>query len=218
MQRRIALVALAILFTFVSVGAARADELQLTGGIVSFTSASGGVNLGISPFTIQLSDPFGDSAVGSTVSFGTSQPLAYFGVTSGNVASGTINNAPQLFSITGSAGTLTGDIQSVVLTNTTPGIFGLAVTISPITYSAAGTPSDLLNQIYGAGNGGATISFQFSNDNYKTLAGITGLTSGTIYSSASGSVAAVPEPASLMMLGSGLLAIGGLKMRRKTSL
>ncbi len=214
MHRRIALVALALIFTLVSVGAARADELQLAGGVVSFTSAAGGVTLGINPFTVQFSDPSGDAAVGSTVNFGTSQPLAFFAATSGSSASGSILNSPQAFSISGGGGTLTGDIQSIVLTNTTPGIFGLAVTISPVTLSSGAT-SAVLNEIYGTGDGAATITFQFSNPKYTTLSGITGLSSGMIQSTASGSIAAVPEPASMMMLGSGLLTLAGFTIRRK---
>jgi hypothetical protein len=215
MKRCIALVVLAVLFTFASVGAAMADELQFGGGVISFTGVSGGVNLSVSPFIVQLSNPTGDTAVGSIVNFGTVQPLAFFATTTGSSVLGSVNTPPtQTFSITGAGGTLTGDIQAITLSSNNPGVFALSVTVSPVTLSS-GASSLVLNSIYN-NSGAATISFQFSNDNFQTVNGITSLAvESTQAATASGSIAAVPEPASMMMLGSGLLAIVSFKNRRK---
>jgi hypothetical protein len=214
MKRRIVLVALVALLAVLSVGAANADELQFGGGVVGLTGVTGGVNLSLNPFQVQFSDSDTDTAIGSVVSFGSTQPVAFFGTTTGSSEAGSILTAPQVFSISGSGGTLTGNIQAITLSSTNPGVFGLNVTVSPVSLSD-GASSLVLNDIYNH-SGAATISFQFSSSQYQTLAGLTSVATGsTIRSTASGSIAAVPEPASMMMLGSGVLALLGFSTRRK---
>ena len=69
---------LVLLLPLFAVGVARADELQFSGGTIQFVGTTGGVDFTINNGTVVSSNPGGDAAIGSTISFGTSQRLAFF--------------------------------------------------------------------------------------------------------------------------------------------
>jgi hypothetical protein len=209
-------VALVLSLAFIATGTAKADELQFGNGTISFAAStpgsSQGVNFTINPFTVVLSNPSGDTAVGSTVTFGTQQPLAFFAPTSGNSESGTLTTPPvQDLTISGNGGDLQGEIDAIVLSSLSPGIFGLTIDITNLSLSAGATSTTL--QDLASRDGAAKISFQFSDSNFQTVSQITNYSGSGEASTASGSIAATPEPASALLLGLGLLGLG-FKSRR----
>lgn len=209
-------VALVLSLAFVATGVAKADELQIGNGTISFAAATNGgnqgVNFTINPFTVILSNPSGDTAVGSTVTFGTQQPLAFFAQTNGNSESGVIDTPPtQDFTISGAGGTLVGEIDSIVLSSLNPGVFGLTIDITPVSLSSGATSTALQN--IDNHTGASVISFQFADSNFQTVSQITNYTGTGEGSTASGAITQSPEPASVLLLGVGLLGLG-CKLRR----
>jgi hypothetical protein len=195
---------------------AKADELQFGNGVISFSGAtngtSTGVNFDIGSFTVSLSNPGGDTAVGSTVSFGTSQPVAFFSSTGADSDSGVILSSPQAFSISGAGGTLTGNIDAIDLVSSSPGIFGLVLTVDSTNLSSGAT-STVLNELANGVDGQSKISFQFTDPNFQTVSQITGYTGSGEAATASGAIFATPEPGSMLLLGSGLFGLGSMRRR-----
>jgi len=112
-------------------------------------------------------------------------------------------------------GTLNGNINFVEITSNDQGSFTVNVGLNNIAVTS-GT-STLLNSLVGSSNGNGTLTFQFTAGNgpqnlYQLLN-----ISGTSNTSVSGSVA-VPEPATLAMLGAGLLLLGTFLRRRVVGL
>ncbi len=116
----------------------------------------------------------------------------------------------------GTTGTLTGDIQFVTITSNGAGSFSVSISLSNI--NITGGTSAFLTSIAGNNDGNGTFTFQFTaggglNDLLNMGIGQSNLAS-VINTSVSGSVTTVPEPASLFLMGTGLLA-GGRFVRRK---
>jgi hypothetical protein len=112
-------------------------------------------------------------------------------------------------------GTLNGNIDFVEITSNDAGAFTVNVGLNNLNITS-GT-SALLTSLVGSNNGNGTLTFQFTAGNgpqnlYQLLN-----ISGTSNTSVSGSVA-VPEPATLAMLGAGLLLLGTFLRRRVVGL
>lgn len=218
MHKRIVLMLL--LLVFFAGKKAKADELQFSGGTVNFWNATNngtnGVNFSIANETIDGSDPAGDTAIGSTITFG-SQPVAFFASSGGGL--GTVLSPPQTLTITGPGGNYSANISSISLDNPASGIFDLNLVVTGGSLTPTDASSQALNDLLASG-GSAVMTFQFRSSSFQTLDQILNYSSATWKTSgASGAIddngpVAAPEPAGAMLLVTGLLG-GGLLRRKK---
>lgn len=121
------------------------------------------------------------------------------------------------------AGLLTGTIDfiSIFQNAGSPGAFAINVGLVNLNYACGPgcLSSGVLSELAGGGAGNLTFTFGFTDgpQTMSDLLAMTGATAGTSSSTNNGFtgiVNTVPEPASLALLGSGLLA-GGNFVRRK---
>jgi hypothetical protein len=214
-------IVLALLLLVVFAGKkAKADELQFSGGTVNFwnTTYNGtnGVNFSISNETIDGSDPAGDTAIGSTITFG-SQPVAFFASSSGGL--GTVLSPPQTLTITGPGGNFYANITGITLDNPASGIFDLNVTVTAASLSPSNASSQALQDLFASG-GSAVMTFQFRSTSFQTMSQVLNYSSATWKTSgASGAIdnnapVSAPEPAAAMLLVTGLLGTGLLRRKK----
>lgn len=200
---------------------AYATDISFSGGVKvtqGGTLGSPSVNFSFNGLTITPGTMNGDALEGASVSITPDSLFAFtsmsgdVGLFSPNHGTMTIGNA--------TTGILTGDIDFVLITQGgLPGSFAIEVVLSNIVIT--GGTSNYLSAAAGVTNGQGVLTFQFTapsgtqlSDLLKMGLGVGTLGSvSTINTSVSGSVA-VPEPASLMLLGTGML-MGGSFVRRR---
>jgi len=109
-------------------------------------------------------------------------------------------------------GTATGTLGYVSMQTISPGNFAITLTFSNVTYTLGTGAADAALSSLTQGAGGS-LTYQFSAPGVTDVASLANF-DGSVSSSYSASLNTVPEPASLALLGSGLLA-GGNFVRRK---
>lgn len=139
-----------------------------------------------------------------------SSSTASFGLTTSNGANWSVVSGPTFdYSFSSAAGTLTGVVAfTQVNTNGAADIVG-TLTVS----TSSGTLSSYFAPL---GTYPFNISAQYGSGN-ATLEGIFNGTNGTSASataSESGAISATPEPASMLLYGTGIFLIGGILRRR----
>jgi hypothetical protein len=149
----------------------------------------------------------GSGALGLQGSF-TGGPWTYGGITvNGTTQSATVNPVSALLTINDGAGHLaTAHVLWVtVATAQSAGFVNASAVVNLSGLSYGGANTDLQN-FFSAPAGSLDLSFQFNPG--KTLTDLT-TGAGPYDNSFSGSMAPVPEPSSLLILGAGFMLLGG---------
>lgn len=219
MKRLTLLLALCALMLTFSVSASAAD-INFAGAVQIKQNGTLGtpvVNFTFNNLTVTPGTMGGDALEGTAVSITPDTAFSFTSISgsngyfSPNSGSLTIGNA--------TTGMLTGDIEFVTITGGS-GAFAISISLNNVNITG-GTSALLSSLVQTSGGGKGVFTFQFTtgggaslNDLLNMGLGVGALAqNGTLTPSVSGSVS-VPEPASLFLLGSGLLAGGGF-VRRK---
>jgi hypothetical protein len=218
---------LAVLFLLISICAtsAMADSLSISfasgfqGGVTLSNNGSGGINFAFSNANVSGATPIFDSL--------NSFPNNPFTIGPGIVLNGasaftTSSTSVQIGNSDSTmAGLLTGNINFITIsqTNGSPGAFAINISLTNVDYSCADgcVSSNVLSSLAFGAAGNLTFTFGFTNgpQTMDDLLAIASTPDSTFKSAGyTGTINTVPEPASLALFGSGMLA-GGSFVRRK---
>lgn len=208
-------VAVAVMFTIAST-ASRADDINFSGamafagqGCTAGACASQNVTFGANT-TVSSTNPSPDSLVGAAVSL----PSFNLSLSGSNPvfspASGAISiNAGD----TNGAGDLAGTISWMdIVPGGTPGAYNVNVGLNGIT-GTSGT-SSVLDAFLSSGHASGLVTFQFTVDNATSVQQLVTADTATAFNTSESGSVTTPEPASLLLFGTGLLGFAFL-LRRK---
>ncbi len=202
--------------------AAHADQIPFSGGSSGLSMFQAGTPL--SPdlqFTfngLTVGPIAGDTLTGANVTITPTTTFDLVGpiTINGSIQSANFNPGGGTISIgNATTGTFSGNIDFLGIINPASGFYNVTMALSNITVTA-GTSALLTSWAASSpfAGGAGTMTFSFSSGP-ATLTDLMGISNGsTVTDSLQGTVTPVPEPASLALLGTGLLALAFVFKRR----
>jgi PEP-CTERM motif len=212
--------------------AAQADQLTYSTDIgsngITITTTAGGISVSFGGLHFDNSHPSGDSAIGTALSF--SNPSLNFQTANNGVGTAT-GPTPQFTAGNTSSGILTANLSSIILSDSNNGHFQLSITLTGANFTNcstlgctnSGVLASIVNGSDPSGAATGNFDFVFFPGGPQTVSQLLDTTSANSWTnsnpnglatSVAGNLAPVPEPASLALLGSGLLGVSGF-VRRK---
>lgn len=187
--------------------AASADSINFGGANITLTpigTSEVGITFATGPFQNQAGTVtnYPDQLYGAPVDFTPVSSNGFLFTPNGSFVSG--SDSGTLLIAGGAAGTLNADVQFLNITDNSG---SLTINVGLTSIGGVSGTSSLLDSFLGAPSAQGILTFQFIGMN--SLSDFT----QSVATSVSGSLA-TPEPASMALLGTGLLALCGLLRRR----